>query len=108
MITASDGVMPASPTAQRLAAHKAQSADASTSTLTLDLDAGIAKQYATPQEDPGAPPRRPVPPEREQLSASWLAAQRREENLISKPLRLAASLRVHVSATKPTAFRGTF
>jgi hypothetical protein len=46
-------------------------------------------QYTTPQEDPGPPPRRPVPPERERLSADWLAAQRREENLISKPLRIA-------------------
>lgn len=45
-------------------------------------------QYAAPQEDPGPPPRRPVPPEREQLSAAWLAAQRREENLISRPLRI--------------------
>jgi hypothetical protein len=46
-------------------------------------------QYATPNPDPGPPPRRPVPPEREQLSADWLAAQRREENLISRPLRIA-------------------
>lgn len=46
-------------------------------------------QYATPNQDPGPPPRRPVPPEREQLSADWLAAQRREENLISRPLRMA-------------------
>jgi hypothetical protein len=45
-------------------------------------------QYATPHPDPGPPPRRPVPPEREQLSASWLAAQQREENLISRPLRI--------------------
>jgi hypothetical protein len=46
-------------------------------------------QFATPQPDPGAPPRRPVPPEREQLSADWLAAQLREEKSISRPLRLA-------------------
>ncbi|HMD91617.1 MAG TPA: hypothetical protein VKG80_03155 [Trebonia sp.] len=46
-------------------------------------------QYATPQPDPGPPPRRPVPPEREQLSGAWLAAQRREENLISRPLKIA-------------------
>lgn len=46
-------------------------------------------QYATPQPDPGPPPRRPVPPEHEQLSAQWLAAQRREEKSISRPLRLA-------------------
>jgi hypothetical protein len=53
-------------------------------------------QYAAPQEDPGAPPRRPVPPEREQLSAAWLAAQRREENLISKPLRIACGAAIAV------------
>jgi hypothetical protein len=46
-------------------------------------------QYATPHPDPGPPPRRPVPPEREQLSADWLTAQRREENLISRPLKIA-------------------
>lgn len=49
-------------------------------------------QYATPQPEPGPPPRRPVPPERDQLSAAWLAAQRREENLISKPLRIACAV----------------
>jgi hypothetical protein len=53
-------------------------------------------QYTTPQEDPGPPPRRPVPPERERLSADWLAAQRREENLISKPLRIACGAAIAV------------
>jgi hypothetical protein len=45
-------------------------------------------QYAIPHPEPGPPPRRPVPPEREQLSTAWLAAQQREENLISRPLRI--------------------
>ena len=48
-------------------------------------------QYATLQPDPGPAPRRPVPPEREQLSAAWLAAQRREERQISRPLRMACA-----------------
>ena len=48
-------------------------------------------QYATPWPEPGPAPRRPVPPEREQLSADWLAAQRREENLISRPLRIGCT-----------------
>jgi hypothetical protein len=48
-------------------------------------------QYAALHPDPGPPPRRPVPPEREQLSREWLAAQRREENLISRPLKLACA-----------------
>jgi hypothetical protein len=48
-------------------------------------------QFATAHPDPGPPPRRPVPPEREQLSAAWLAAQQREENLISRPLRIVCA-----------------
>jgi hypothetical protein len=48
-------------------------------------------QYATLHPDPGPPPRRPVPPEREQMSTAWLAAQRREERAISRPLRLACA-----------------
>ena len=49
-------------------------------------------QYATPLQEPGPPPRRPVPPERQQLSADWLAAQRREENLISRPLKIGCAV----------------
>jgi hypothetical protein len=48
-------------------------------------------QYAALHPDPGPPPHRPVPPEREQLSHEWLAAQRREENLLSRPLKLACA-----------------
>jgi hypothetical protein len=48
-------------------------------------------QYATPHADPGPPPRRPAPPERQRLSADWLAAQHREENLINRPLKIAAA-----------------
>ena len=51
-------------------------------------------QYATPRAEPGPPPRRPVPPERQQLSAAWLAAQRREENLISRPLKIGCAAAV--------------
>jgi hypothetical protein len=47
-------------------------------------------QYALVHPDPGPPPRRPVPPEQEQLNEGWVAAQRREENLISLPLKLTA------------------
>jgi len=50
----------------------------------------VGWQYATIHSDPGPPPRRPVPPERDQLSADWLAAQRREENLLDRPLKIAA------------------
>ena len=48
-------------------------------------------QYAAPQAEPGPPPRRPVPPERQQLSSDWLAAQRREENIISRPLKIGCA-----------------
>ena len=54
-------------------------------------------QYATLYPDPGPPPRRPVPPEKEQLSAAWLAAQRREENLISRPLKLTCAAAVAIA-----------
>ena len=45
-------------------------------------------EYATPCPDPGPPPRRPAPPPREPMSADWLAAQRREERLINRPLKI--------------------
>jgi hypothetical protein len=47
-------------------------------------------QYELQHEDPGPPPRRPVPAEPERLNPGWVAAQRREENLISQPARRAA------------------
>src|SRR5262249_59442989 len=47
-------------------------------------------QYELRHEDPGLPPRRPVPPDPERLNPGWVAAQRREENLISRPARHAA------------------
>ncbi len=46
-------------------------------------------QHALPQPDPGPMPRRPAPPVLEQLSPGWLAAQRREENRLSRPPKLA-------------------
>ncbi len=56
-------------------------------------------EYATPCQDPGPPPRRPVPPQREPMSADWLAAQRREERLINRPLKIivAAALAIAVA-----------
>jgi hypothetical protein len=50
----------------------------------------VGWQYAAIHSDPGPPPRRPVPPEHQQLSEDWLAAQRREENLLDRPLKAAA------------------
>ena len=51
-------------------------------------------QHALLHPDPGPPPRRPTPPEQEQLNPDWVAAQRREENLLDRPLKLAAAAAV--------------
>ncbi|MBO0803943.1 MAG: hypothetical protein J2P25_12830 [Nocardiopsaceae bacterium] len=48
-------------------------------------------QYAVLHPDPGPLPRRPVPPRQPQLSREWLAAQRREENLLDRPLKIAVA-----------------
>jgi hypothetical protein len=45
-------------------------------------------QHALVHPEPGPRPRRPVPPDQEQLNPGWVAAQRREENLLNRPLRL--------------------
>jgi hypothetical protein len=55
-------------------------------------------QYATPHPDPGPPPRRPTPPEHERLNPDWAAAQRREENLLNRPLKAALGVAVVVGA----------
>ena len=47
-------------------------------------------QYALAHPDPGPPPRRPVPTEQEQLSPGWLAAQRREERLLTRYWKMLA------------------
>jgi hypothetical protein len=51
-------------------------------------------QYATPHPDPGPPPRRPTPPEHERLNPDWAVAQRREENLLNRPLKAALGIAV--------------
>jgi hypothetical protein len=49
-------------------------------------------EYATPCPDPGPPPRRPAPPQRQPMSADWRAAQRREESLINRPLKIIVAV----------------
>jgi hypothetical protein len=44
-------------------------------------------QYATPASDPGPPPRRPAPSGAPPSPDGWLAAQRREEAVITRPAR---------------------
>jgi hypothetical protein len=58
----------------------------------------LGYQYATPHPDPGPPPRRPIPPEHERLSPDWAVAQRREENLLNRPLKVALGVAVAVGA----------
>lgn len=48
-------------------------------------------QYATPCPDPGPPPRRPNPPQAGRLSPDWAAAQRREQDLLNRPLKTTAT-----------------
>ncbi len=50
----------------------------------------VGWQHELLHADPGLPPRRPVPPDPERLNPGWLAAQRREESLLSGPARWAA------------------
>ena len=49
-------------------------------------------EYATPCPDPGPPPRRPAPQQRQPMSDDWLAAQRREERLINRPLKIIVAV----------------
>jgi hypothetical protein len=51
-------------------------------------------QYAAAYPDPGPPPRRPTPPEAERLSPDWVAAQRREESRLNRPLKAAFAVAV--------------
>jgi hypothetical protein len=51
-------------------------------------------QHALLHPDPGPQPKRPTPPEQEQINPDWVAAQRREENLLDRPLKLAAGAAV--------------
>ena len=60
-------------------------------------------QYATPYPAPGAPPRRPTPPERERIVPGWVAAQRREENLLSRPLKVVCGVCAAVLAASIAA-----
>jgi len=46
-------------------------------------------QHVLLHPDPGPLPRRPEPPAPEQLNQGWVAAQRREESRLARPLRLA-------------------
>jgi hypothetical protein len=55
-------------------------------------------QHALLHPDPGPPPRRPTPPEQEQLNPDWIAAQRREENLLNRPLKVAFVAAVALAA----------
>lgn len=50
----------------------------------------VGWRYARLHPDPGPPPRRPVPPERPHLDPEWVAKQRRDENALNRPIKIAA------------------
>jgi hypothetical protein len=55
-------------------------------------------QYVLAHPDPGPPPRRPVPPGQEQLNPGWLAAQRREERLLTRYWKVLAGASLAATA----------
>jgi hypothetical protein len=52
----------------------------------------VGWQFAIPYADPGPRPKRPVPPERNDVSPAWVAAQRREERQLNRPLVAIAAV----------------
>src|ERR1700733_11671813 len=47
--------------------------------------------YAPLHPDPGPLPRRPAPPATEQVNPGWVAAQRREERRLSRPVKVTGA-----------------
>ncbi len=73
----------------------------------------VGWRYAQVHNDPGPPPKRPTPPESEQVDREWVASQRQKENLLNRPLRIVAGaagvgalvfILTAVSGTLPWAF----
>src|SRR5580693_1079962 len=54
----------------------------------------LGYQYAPPHLEPGPAPRRPTPPEQERLNPDWATAQRHEESLLNRPLKVAFAVAV--------------
>lgn len=54
----------------------------------------VGWQYALLHPDPGSPPRRPTPPDGSQVDPGWVAAQRREESKLNRPLKGAFGVAV--------------
>ena len=55
-------------------------------------------QYALVHPHPGPAPRRPTPPAREQLNPGWVAAQRREQRRLDRPLEVLGGAGVVLAA----------
>jgi hypothetical protein len=55
-------------------------------------------QYALVHPHPGPAPRRPTPPSREQLNPGWVAAQRREQRRLDRPLEVLLGAGVVLAA----------
>jgi hypothetical protein len=48
-------------------------------------------QYAPQHPDPGPLPRRPAPPATEQVNPGWIAAQRREQRRLTRPMKITCA-----------------
>ena len=55
-------------------------------------------QYALVHPHPGPAPRRPTPPAREQLNPGWVAAQRREQRRLDRPVEVLGGACVVLAA----------
>jgi hypothetical protein len=75
----------------------------------------VGWRYAQVHDDPGPPPKRPTPPESEQVDREWMLSQRQKENLLNRPLRMVAGaagvgallfIVAWVTGTLPWAFAG--
>ncbi|HEY3686402.1 MAG TPA: hypothetical protein VGL93_25435 [Streptosporangiaceae bacterium] len=58
----------------------------------------VGWQYALLHGDPGPPPRRPTPQDSRNVDPGWVAAQRREESLLNRPLKWAFGVSLGLTA----------
>ncbi len=52
----------------------------------------VGWRYAQVHDDPGPPPKRPTPPESEQVDKEWMASERRKANLLNGPPRMLSGV----------------
>lgn len=54
----------------------------------------VGWRYVQSHPDPGPPPKRPTPPEAEQLDPEWIERKRKEARFYNRPLRIVAGATV--------------